>query len=193
MPGGGHNPPIAERPSQPASPPSSGAGWRGPARRVAALLLPEHNPGAVAYGTIIVGGLLAAESAHHESYGEAIASALTIAAIFWLSHAYSTALERRLRLQERITARGVVRAVTHDWALMRGAAIPVVALLLAWATGSGLQSAITLALWSSAAAIFLFELAAGIDAGATGRELALDATVGAMLGGGVLALHAILA
>ena len=165
---------------------------RGRARRAAALLLPKQNPSRVAYGTILVGALLAAESGHHEGYPGAIASAFTAAGVFWLVHAYTDALERRVRLQERITARGLMHALAREWAIMRGAAIPVIALLLAWVTGASLETAVTVALWSAIATIFVFELAAGIGAGARGRELALDACVGATLGVAMLALKALL-
>ena len=159
--------------------------------RVAALLLPAENPSRVAYGTILVGALLAAESGHHEGYGSAIASTLTAAVVFWLVHSYTDALERRVQLQQRLTASVLVHALGREWPIMRGAAIPVVALLLAWVLGASLETAMTAALWSAIAAIFVFELAAGLGAGARGRELALDACVGAALGAAMLALKAL--
>jgi hypothetical protein len=165
---------------------------RGRARRAAALLLPKRNPSRVAYGTILVGALLAAESGHHEGYPGAVASAFTAAGVFWLVHAYTDALERRVLLQERITARGLMHALARERAIMRGAAIPVLALLLGWVTGANLETAVTAAVWSAVATIFIIELAAGISAGAEGRELALDACVGATLGVAMLALKSLL-
>jgi hypothetical protein len=183
---------MAEPPPPSPNPPQAGTVAHAAARRAFAVLLPERNAGRVAYGTILVGALMAAESGNHEGYPEAVASALTAAVLFWVVHGYTLALEQRFERQERITPRVLGRGLLHEAAILRGAAIPLIALLLAWATGANLETAVTLALWSSVAAIFLFELGAGISSGATGRELAFDATVGAALGIAILVLKALL-
>jgi hypothetical protein len=112
--------------------------------------------------------------------------------VFWLVHAYATALDWRVEHRTRITAGVLGRALAHDRAIMRGAAIPVIALLVSWLAGASLEAAVTAAVWASVATIFVIELAAGIGAGAGGRELLLDATVGAALGVAILALKALL-
>ena len=96
--------------------------------------MPERNPAGVIYGVIVIGALLAAESGRHETYLETVASAAIAAALYWLAHSYTTVLGRRLQAQERLTPAALGRALAHDWALIRGAAIPLLVLLIAWAT-----------------------------------------------------------
>ena len=83
------------------------------------------------YGVIVVGALLAAESGRHESFLDTIGSAVIAAGLYWLAHAYASVLGRRLATHERLTAAALMRALGHDWALVRGAAIPLLAILLA--------------------------------------------------------------
>jgi len=156
------------------------------------ILLPTENPGAVVYGAILVGALLAAESGHPETYGEAIASGLTVAAVFWLLHAYASALGRRVARHERLTAGVLVRSLGHEWSIMPGAAIPLLTLVLTGIAGGSLDTAVNVAVWTSVAIIVVFEIGAGITAGARGTELVLDALVGAVLGAAILALKAML-
>ena len=75
---------------------------------------------------------------------------------------------------------------------MCGAALPLLALLLAWAAGAPLHSAVTAALWTTIASLVVFELFAGVRSRATPRELALDACVGAAMGVGILLLKIVL-
>jgi hypothetical protein len=144
------------------------------------------------YGAIMMGALLAAESGRKETYLETFASAVIAACLYWLAHAYATVLGRRLRTQEPLTVRGLAVGLLHDWALIRGAAIPLLALLLAWATGAAQQTAVDVALYSVVASLIVFELLAGILSRATRAELALDVGVGVAMGLGVLALQIVL-
>jgi hypothetical protein len=84
------------------------------------------------------------------------------------------------------------RALKHEWAIVEGAAIPVLALVLAWAAGAAQETAVTVALWSAVASLILFELVAGIRSRATPSELALDLGVGAAMGLAIVALKIVL-
>jgi hypothetical protein len=160
--------------------------------RVAKRVVPEQNPSGVVYGIIVIGALLAAESGRHESYLDTIASAAIAAALYWLAHAYADVLGHRLAEHERLTAPALARALAHDWAIMRGAALPLVVLAVAWAIGATQQSAVTAALWSAIVSLVAFELIAGIRAHASARELALEGAVGAAMGIAILALKIVL-
>lgn len=144
------------------------------------------------YGVILIGALLAAESGRHETYLDTVASTAIAAALYWLAHAYSGVLGRRLAKTERLTAAALLRALGHDWALVRGAAIPLLALLIAWASAASLQAAVTAALWSAVASIVAFELIAGLRSRAAPGELALELAVGVAMGMGILVLKIIL-
>jgi hypothetical protein len=144
------------------------------------------------YGVIVMGALLAAESGRKETYLETFASALIAACLYWLAHSYATVLGRRLSTQEALTPRALLRGLVHDWALIKGATIPLLALLVAWVTGASQQTAVDVALWSVIVSLILFELLAGILSRATPAELTLEVGVGIALGLGVLALQIIL-
>jgi hypothetical protein len=160
--------------------------------RVADWVVPSENPSGVIYGVIVIGALLAAESAGHEGYADTIASALIATALYWFAHAYASLLGRRLSAQERLTAAGLWRALVKDWALVRGATIPLLALLCGWLTGASQQTAVTAALWSSVVFLVALELVAGVRSRASARELALETGAGALMGLAILAVKVLL-
>ena len=154
--------------------------------------MPAGNPAGVIYGVIVIGALLAAESGRHETYLETVGSAAIAAGLYWLAHAYTTVLGRRLQTLEHLTAVALWRALVHDWALIRGAAIPLLVLLIAWAAGADQATAVSAALWSAVASLVGFELLAGLRSRATRSELLLELAVGAAMGLAILALKIVL-
>jgi hypothetical protein len=146
----------------------------------------------VIYGLILIGALLAAEGGSHESYPDTVASTVIAAALYWLSHSYATVLGRRLTLREELNPSALVRALGRDWGILRGAALPLVALVLAWASGAPLQTGVSAALWTTIASLIAFELFAGIRSRATSGELVLEVGVGAAMGLAILALKIVL-
>ncbi len=169
-----------------------GARRRGRVRRAAEWIVPAENPSGVVYGVIVIGTLLAAESGRHETYVDLFASDLIAACLYWLAHAYATVLGHRLSTQEPLTVNALGRGLVHDWALVRGAALPLVVLLFAWAAGAALQTAVDVALWSAVASLVAFEVVAGVLSRATRAEFALQVGVGVTMGLAVLALQIVL-
>ncbi len=159
---------------------------------MAEWIVPGENPAAVVYGVIVMGALLAAESGQHESYVDTFGSALIATGLYWLAHAYASLLGRRLATHEQLTAGALWAALVHDWALVRGATVPLAALVCAWAAGAAQQTAVTAALWSSVASLLAFELIAGVRSRSRGGELALEASVGVAMGLAILALKIVL-
>jgi hypothetical protein len=155
-------------------------------------LVPTENPAGTVYGMIVIGALLAAESGQYESQADAVSSTLIALGLYWLAHAYASVLGRRLATHERLTAAALGRALMHDRAIVRGAAIPLLALLLAWAAGGGRETAVSAALWSTVAGLVAFELLAGLRSRAAPRELALEVGVGVTMGVGIVALKILL-
>jgi hypothetical protein len=151
-----------------------------------------ENPSGVVYGIIVIGALLAAESGRHESYLDTVVSTVIAAALYWLAHAYADVLGHRLDAHERLNARALARALARDRAIVRGAALPLLALAIAWAGGAALHTGVTAALWSAIASLVAFELIAGIRSHASARALALEAGVGATMGIAILALKIVL-
>jgi hypothetical protein len=156
------------------------------------LLLPADNPAGVVYGVITVGALMAAESGRHESYIDAFASSLIATLLYWLAHSYSDLLGDRLSTGEPLTMKVLARELAHDWAIVRGAAIPLLALVIAWVIGADRESGVTAALRTAVITVVVFELLAGIRAKSTPGELLLKAGVGVTMGLAILAVKGIL-
>jgi hypothetical protein len=154
--------------------------------------LPGENPTGTVYGTITVGALLAAESDLHDTYPETVGSVVVALLIYWLAHSYAELLGHRLATRERLTVGALGHALGRDWAIVRGAGGPLLALLIAWAAGATQEAAITVALWICAGSLVVFELLAGMRARARPAELALELCVGVAMGVGVIALRLIL-
>jgi hypothetical protein len=47
------------------------------------------NPGAVVYGTVTVGAVLATESAQRETYASTLEGVLVALVLYWLAHSYA--------------------------------------------------------------------------------------------------------
>jgi hypothetical protein len=155
-------------------------------------LVPAGNAAGVVYGVITVGALMAAESGRHESYVDTIASALIATLLYWLAHAYADLLGRRLATGERLTAVTLARALAHDWAIVRGAALPLLALVISWIVGASQEAGLTAALRTAVVTVVVFEVVAGIRAKSTPGELLLKAAVGVTMGLAILALKGVL-
>ena len=177
-----HEPKPASRPARPTS----------RAERMLGFLLPDENMSGAIYGMIAIGALLAAESGLRDTYLETIASAMVALALYWLAHSYAHLLGQRLQTRERLSVGALGKNLLHDWAIMRGGAVPLLVLLACWAAGASQETAVTVDLWVTAASLLTFELLAGLRAKASPAELLLEGCVGAAMGIGVLALRVIL-
>jgi hypothetical protein len=186
------NPRIDRFPAPDAAPPPAGASPRGWIRRAADWIVPARNPARVVYGVVAIGALLAAESGSHESYPDTVSSAVIAVGLYWLAHSYASVLGRRLATPGRLTARLLWRALGQEWAIVEGAAIPLLALLLAWAAGAAQETAVTAALWSAVGSLIVFELVAGIRSEATPGELLLEVGVGMTMGLAIIGLKIVL-
>jgi hypothetical protein len=175
------------------SPPPTRTRPRGGAlQSLLGALLPADNPAGVITGLLIIGALLAAESALHEKYIDTVGSTLIVVALYWLAHAYATVVGSRIATGERLSTAALRRALVHDSALVRGAAVPIVVLLVCYVIGASQSTAVAAALWSTVACLVLFELLAGLRSSSTFRELVLGVGVGLTMGVGILALRIIL-
>ncbi len=155
-------------------------------------LLPGENPAGAVYGTITIGALLAAESSLRDTYPETVGAIVVALLVYWLAHSYAELLGQRLAAGERLTLSGLGRALGRDWAIVRGAGAPLVALLVAWAVGASQETGVTVALWTCVASLLAFELLAGLRTRAQPAELALELCIGAAMGLGVILLRVIL-
>jgi hypothetical protein len=160
--------------------------------RVATWIVPSENPARAIYGLLAIGAVLAAESGRHESHLDVVLSAVIAACGYWLLHAYARMLGLRFVAGGRLALSVLTQALAHESAVLRGAAVPIGALLIGWAAGATQETAVGIALWSVVVTLIGFELLAGIRARSTPGELALEASVGVALGLSVLLLRAVL-
>ncbi|MBV9606697.1 MAG: hypothetical protein JO027_16395 [Solirubrobacterales bacterium] len=143
-------------------------------------------------GTVIVGALVAAESAHEETYPETVAAVALALALYVVAHTYAQFAARRLDDEESLSFAGFGRAARSEAWLLPGAGVPLLAVLICWAIGASLSAGVSAAVWTSAGMLVVLELAAGIRAGESGVDLAVETCVGALLGGFVIALRVVL-
>jgi hypothetical protein len=162
------------------------------AERLAGLIVPERNPSGAVYGLITVGALLAAESGLRDTYPETVGSAAIAMLLYWFAHSYSDVLGLRLTERESFSWAALWETFSHDWSIARGAGIPLLVLLFAWAAGADQGTGLTAAVWSTVASLIVFELAAGVRSRARAPELVLEALVGAGMGSAILLLRALL-
>jgi hypothetical protein len=160
--------------------------------RVLVWIEPEDNPSAVVYGTIAVGLLIAAEEPAVVTYPRVVVASALAVVLYWLAHAYATLLGSRLVDPRPPTAQQVAAALRLEWAVVKGAAAPLVALLVAWVAGVSLAAAVWAALWVCVGALVAFEVIAGVRARLPGGQVAGSAALGATIGAGLLLLKALL-
>jgi len=150
------------------------------------------NPGALVYGTLTVGALLAAESAQQETYAETVGAVVLALVLYWVAFAYADFTGQRLSHREPLEAAGFERALLRELPVLAGAAVPLLALVVLGAFGASLESGVTAAIWISAAMVLVIELVAGVRADLSGPELAIQTALGTLLGLGLIALKLIL-
>lgn len=155
-------------------------------------ILPGERADRVIYGVILVGALLAAEDGVRETYLDSVLSAVIAIAIYWLAHSYAALLARRLSTGDHLTLATLWRGLAKEATLLRGAALPVLVLLICWASGAREPSAVDAALWSSVATLVGLELLAAQRTPGTLSERALELTVGATIGLGIFVLKVVL-
>jgi hypothetical protein len=151
-----------------------------------------RNQARLIYGVLAIGALLAAESASRESYLDTVGSAVIALCLYWLAHAYADVLGHRLETHERLSTTVLWRALRDEATILKGAAPPLLALLLAWALGAPQSTGIEAALWTAVASLVAFELLAGIRAQASPGELVLEAGIGLTMGLAIIALKVVL-
>ena len=152
---------------------------------------PEENPSAVVYGIVIVGSVIAVESAAHPSaIGETIATALVLV-MYWLAHAYSEMVGERFEARAPLDWSHALTTVRHEAAIVRGASFPIVAMLIAALLGASATTTALAGIIVAVISLSLFSLLGGMRAHMAPWPLAAQALVGVVFGvliGGVRAL-----
>lgn len=150
------------------------------------------NSRALVYGVITVGALLGAESGAHETYARTVIAVVIALLMYWLAHSYAELLGRRLDEGRPLTLATLADTMRGELSILTGAAVPLVAVLISWAADAKLATAVDTGVRTSAVMLLLIEVVAGVRAELSGKELAKQASIGAVLGVLVLAVNVIL-
>ena len=151
-----------------------------------------RTTGAVLYGTIMIGALLAAESARQENYADTVGAVAIAMMLYWLVHAYTRDTDRRVELRQPLTFGALVQTLAQELMIVAGAVPSLVALLICWAAGASLSTAVNAGVYTSAGIIVLVEVWAAIRAELSGRELVAQISFGAFFGLLVVIMNVVL-
>lgn len=160
--------------------------------RVLRWLEPEDNPSAVVYGTIAVGLVMAAENPATETFPRVAGGSAAAMLLYWAAHAYAAVLGERLARGLPFRLADLPGALRHEWSIVKGATAPLVALLLAWASGADLEVAVWAALWTAVGALFMFEVMAATRARLGGLQMTVSVVLGTALGVALLGVKLLL-
>lgn len=150
------------------------------------------SPAGLVYGTIAIGALLTAESAQSETYAKSVVAVVITLLLYWLAYSYAEFTGQRLEKGEPFEFGELATAAVKELSVLIGASVPLVVLLIFWAAGAPLATAVGAAIWTSAAMIVLIEFVVGLRANLTGRQLIMQTGFGAFLGLLVLILRIVL-
>jgi hypothetical protein len=151
-----------------------------------------ENPGGIVYGVILVATLLAAESPGRETYAETAGAVLVAVIVYWLARAYSVFTGQRAQDGEAFTLSGMRAALVHELAVILGACVPLLVVLVFWAVGARLSVAVSIAVGVAIATIIAAELALGIRSEHTGRELVVRTGFGVLFGVAIIGIKLLL-
>lgn len=149
------------------------------------------TPGPFVYGALIVGAVLDAESQKQETFGETVAGMLITIVLLWLAHTYAQIIGHRLEKGEHLSIGLVGNKMAHEFAIITGAGLPVLVVVIWWAGGSNLDSALSAGVWTAALTVVVANVIAGFRANLKGADLVFQTAVGAILGLGILVLKLI--
>jgi hypothetical protein len=148
-------------------------------------------PGPFLYGALIVGAVLDAESQKQETFAETVAGIVITIVLLWLAHAYAEVVGERVEKGEHLSLRLIGNKMANELAILTGAALPLLIVLIWWASGGSLSGALSAGVWTAAITIVAANVLAGFRANLSGADLVFQTAVGAFLGLGILVLKLI--
>jgi hypothetical protein len=145
----------------------------------------------VVLGVVAVAAVIAAESFYPIPLGHMFATAVVVLILYWLVHAYAWVVGERFDRGEHWSRTEVRSALRLERSVIQGGLVPIGALAVAWLCGASSSTAGLVALWTSAVAIVLFELAAGLRQHLRTMQLVGQTLIGALFGATLLGLRSL--
>ena len=143
------------------------------------------------YGALIVGAVLDAESQKQETFAETVAGVVITIVLLWLAHAYAQVIGHTLEKGEHLSFRLIGNKMAHEFSILEGAALPLLIVVIWWASGGTLAGALSAGVWTAAITIVAANLLAGVRANLSRTDLVFQTAIGAFLGLGILVLKLI--
>ncbi len=154
---------------------------------------PEDHPQGVVYGIVVVGSVVAAESAHVSGPWQDIGAAVIVLVIYWLAHSYAEILGTRFATSSSLTMKEMRGIVRHEGAILRGAALPIVAMMIAALLGAGTLRVDEVGIAVDVAALMAFAILGGLRAQLAPLALVGQSAVALVFGLMIALLRSLLA
>lgn len=154
--------------------------------------LVAHRASELLYGAVVSASVLAVASVHSDQADRVALATVGVAVIYWLTHVYVDAIGGRFLDPDHTTSWRLRNAVATNWAVLIGAAPPVLVYGLGRALGLGVSTAGWVAMWSAVALLMGAGGVAAARAGARRGALVAEVLVCGSLGVVVIALKYLL-
>lgn len=154
---------------------------------------PEDHPQGVVYGIVVVGSVVAAESVHVTGPWQDIGGAVLVLVIYWLAHSYAQILGTRFADATSLTFKQMRAIVRHEGAILRGAALPIVAMMVAALLGAGALRVDEIGIGIDVLALMSFAILAGLRAKLGPLALISQSVVALVFGLMITVLRSLLA
>jgi hypothetical protein len=152
----------------------------------------DRNPGGAIYGVITVGAVLAAEGSRNETYPRSVGAAILVLSLYWVAHAWSSDSGDRLASRRRFTWPPFATMLRNDSSIVRGATVPIIAVIVAGLSGMSDQNAELLGTVIAAAMLVVIEFVAAMSDRIDARQVILQTCAGALFGCALIALRFVL-
>jgi hypothetical protein len=143
---------------------------------------PEEHAAGVVYGIITVGAVIAIEGSNNLPVWHDIGATVIVLVIYWIAHAYATIMGDLYRTKERWSWLHVATTLRHEQAILRGASIPIVAMMAAALLGDREAMVTWVGLIVMIILLMAFQVVAGQRAGMRGLALGGQLLVGVFFG-----------
>ena len=151
-----------------------------------------HRASELLYGAVVSASVLAVASVDSEHADRVVLATAGVAIVYWLTHVYVDAIGGRFLDPDHTTAWRLRHAVATNWAVLVGAAPPVLVYSLGRTLGLGVSAAGWVAMWSAVALLMGAGGVAAWRAGARRWSLASEVLVCGSLGIVVIGLKYLL-
>jgi hypothetical protein len=151
-------------------------------RAILWVLDPRDNPGSLIYGLLTVGAVISAESGTTLHQGREILAAAAAVFIYFMIHGYSTLLGNRLGGAGVLGRRELRQALRDELAILRGASLPVLAMVVAMLLGANANTMEWAGILAAVLLLVLFEALAGLRSHLDRHWVWLQAALGAFFG-----------